>query len=246
MFYYINDKFYKAGLYHMKYILKLALITLCILGLITGCSKKKATVNEVQQKKTIPQTYTITAPKAGIVIGLILEKGERISKEQPLFSIKDEALNKELDKLDTDIATSEAKLQVMKNGKPVDSGANIPTLQSRLKQTQDKSEKMQRLLNAGAISRKQAEAAQAELQQANSALAAAQLAATASKPASPKELEEETKKLEKLQDSRRLLWHKLQSNEVLCPATCIVKEVQERNGSVVKKGQTILILEETK
>ena len=40
--------------------------------------------------------YDITAPAEGQILGLILEKGDRIGKEQPLFAIDDKQLAEEI------------------------------------------------------------------------------------------------------------------------------------------------------
>lgn len=224
----------------------LALAIICSLSMVIGCKQNQPIVSQKQKQDVTPKLYTMTAPKNGTVVGLIAEKGERISKGQPLFAIKDENLVKNLDKIAAEIATAEAKLQVMKNGKPINTGMSLSTLQSRLEKAQQNADKMQRLFSMGAVSRKQAEAAQAELRQATQALAAAQQATKISKPASPEEQEAQAKQLEALKESKQQLVIKLQSNEVLCPATCIVKEVKIKNGAEVKKEQPILILEESK
>ena len=48
-------------------------------------------------------TYAVKAPTAGKLIGLISEKGERISKGQPLFAIGDAQLDKQVKDLATQV-----------------------------------------------------------------------------------------------------------------------------------------------
>lgn len=60
--------------------------------------------------------YDITAPAEGQILGLILEKGDRIGKEQPLFAIDDKQLAEEIKQADANAARAEAELKIMQNG----------------------------------------------------------------------------------------------------------------------------------
>ena len=219
------------------------LLTICLLLALSGCSQKApTTAKQTSKTPTTPQTYNITAPKAGKIVGLIAEKGERISKDQPLFAMYDEELSKQMSTLVTDIAKEEAKLKVMQTGVPSASGVSQATLQARYQAAQEKAAKMNNLYAQGAISRRQAEAAQAELAAASSALASGGAAST--KPASKEEQEAQGKKIAALKEQQNKTRQALQKNEVVCPATSIVKEVKLKNGDMVTTNQLVLVLEE--
>lgn len=225
----------------MQRLFNILLSIICIAALCNGCgNSQKATTNNVANNKT----HTITAPKDGKIVGLIVEKGERISKDQPLFAMADEQLAKELEKISADLAAAEAKLKVMQNGISAPNTANIPALKAR--QAQENAAKMERLLAIGGVSRAKAEAARQELQQANNALAAAQQQTEISKPASPETIEAQIKQIDSLKAQQNVLMSKQQENEVLCPATGIIKEIKVDNGAEVKAQEVVLILEEVK
>lgn len=227
----------------MKLVYKFALILLCLIFLITGCAQQTKNENDKKAASTptAPQLHQVTSPKAGKIIGLIVEKGERISQEQPLFAYADEALDKEIDKAIADVTAAEAKLKVMEKGTPASSGASLATLKARQQAAEQKATKMQRLLAVGGISRVQAEAAQRELQQANQALYAAQNGS--SQPASKEKLEEQKQIIQQLTKHKEELLNKRQASEVLCPATGTIKEVKVQNGAEVKENQLILVIE---
>lgn len=216
---------------------------LLIASLCIGCSSSPKVATNTSASNKL---HTITAPKDGKIIGLIVEKGERISKDQPLFAMADEQLAKELKKISADLAAAEAKLKVMQNGTSAPNTANIPALKARQQKAQENAAKMERLLAIGGVSRAKAEAARQELQQANNALAAAQQQTEISKPASPETIEAQTKQIDSLKAQQNVLISKQQENEVLCPATGIIKEIKVANGIEVKVQDVILVLEEVK
>lgn len=221
------------------------LMALVLLIQISGCGPQKPgnSVGQATTKKQI-QTYNITAPKPGKVIGLILEKGERISKEQPLFAIADEALNNQVNKVTTDVAKAEAMLKVMQTGSPAPNTANLPALQAQVDTAQQKANKMNSLLAIGGVSRVQAQAAQNELQRAKQALANAQNQSLVSKPASPEAISEQEKQIKVLKEQQKNLLEKLHQNEVVSPATCIVKDIRVKNGENVNTQQILIVLED--
>lgn len=221
------------------YILLSFIFTLCLIG----CAKSDSSNNSKSTvKPATPIMHNIKAPKPGKIIGLIAEKGERISKDQPLFAMQDETLSKQLATVTTEIAKEEAKLKVMQTGIPASTPVNLAGLQAQQKAAQQKAEKMNLLYAQGGVSRKQAEAAQQELVEANRALANAGNQ-TSIKPASKEEQDLQSKKITALKEQQNKLHTQLQSNEVLCPATCIVKEVKSKNGDMVKADQVIIVLE---
>ncbi len=220
-------------------------MVLVLLALASGCSQQKPNSSSAKpaEKKQI-QIYNITAPKPGKVIGLILEKGERISKDQPLFAIADEVLSSQLNKVTTELAKAEAMLKVMQTGTPAPNTANLPALQAQVDTAQQKANKMNSLLAIGGVSRVQAQAAQSELQRAKQALANAQNQSSASKPASPEAIAEQEKQIISLKKKKKDLQKKLHQNEVASPATCLVKEIRVKNGENVNTQQILLVLED--
>lgn len=224
------------------YILLSLIFIFCLLGYTNANSTNIA---KPATKASAPVIYTIKAPKAGKLIGLIVEKGERISKGQPLFAMQNEILSKQDAAVTTEIAKEEAKLKVMQTGIPAVHTVNLTSLQNQQKAAQQKAAKMNSLYAQGGVSRKQAEAANQELEAANQALARAGNQVS-TKPASKEEQESQSKKITTLKEQQNKLHIQLQANEILCPATCIVKEVNAKNGDMVKLDQIILILEETK
>lgn len=110
--------------------------------------------------------YDITAPAEGQILGLILEKGDRIGKEQPLFAIDDKQLAEEIKQADANAARAEAELKIMQNGqRSPNNGAALAAAQQQYEQASAKEAKMASLYKIGAIARRQYEAASAENQQ---------------------------------------------------------------------------------
>lgn len=227
----------------MQRLIHIIFSILLIASLCIGCSSSQKPASNASSSSKL---HTITAPKAGKIIGLIVEKGERISKDQPLFAMADEQLSKDLAKCSADLAAAEAKLKVMQNGTASPNTANIPALKARQQKAQENAAKMERLLAIGGISRAKADAARQELQQANNALAAAQQQTESSKPASPEAIEAQQKEISSLRSKPNVFISKQQENEVLCPATGIVKEIKVANGAEVKELDVVLVLEEVK
>lgn len=140
---------------------------------LSGCSLQKADNSLGRGTISIP-TYAVKAPTAGKLIGLISEKGERISKGQPLFAIGDAKLDKQVKALATQVAKAEADLKRMQQGTPTAAPvADTSLAQANVAAAQQKAAKMNSLLAQGAVSRNQAQAAQDELQRAIAQLQAA-------------------------------------------------------------------------
>lgn len=231
----------------MQQRIRILIAVIFTLLAFAGCGKNTTAPTQKEQPQVFkPVTHTITSPRAGRVIGLIAEKGERISKGQPLFAIADEELSQQFAKATTELAKEEAKLKVMQTGVPESSDANLPALQARVETAQQKAAKMSQLLAIGGVSRRQADQAQQELQLAQQALSSAQHQMLSSKPAGPEALAEQTKKIDAIKETKNKLEIKLQQNEVLCPATAVVKDVLIKNNASVSTNQVILILETTR
>lgn len=206
---------------------------------LSGCTSNSKTTSLGEGSINIP-SYTISAPKSGKILGLIIEKGERISKAQPLFAIEDRALDQQLEKLTLEISKTQAELKAMENGTP-GNPVDLQAAQDNYQRAQAKVIKMNQLLQAGAVSRRQAEAAQQELQAATLAL---QISNNQnSSPATPEELERKKSTLKELQQEQAQLLSLQQKNEALSPCTAIVTAIQKNNGALVREGESILSLQ---
>ncbi len=231
----------------MKKLTILCLLAMSIALLLAGCAKTDTSATTKQPEKKVElQSYTITAPKDGKIIGLISEKGERISKDQPLFAIADEKIDEQVKNLTTQVALAEAELKRMENGIAVASAPiDTTALANNVTTAQNKAAKMNNLLAAGAVSRNQAQAAQLELQQAVAALQAASASQQAQiQKASPEAQEEQKKKIEALKKQLAEAQQAQQANEALSPCTGTIVEIKQANDSIVTKGQDVLVIKE--
>ena len=170
--------------------------------------------------------YDITAPAEGQILGLILEKGDRIGKEQPLFAIDDKQLAEEIKQADANAARAEAELKIMQNGQSSpNNGAALAAAQQQYEQASAKEAKMASLYKIGAIARRQYEAASAEKSAALAALNAAQNAGSLVK-ASPEAIAQK-------QEEQLAL-------ETESPCTGIVEEKYHNAGETAAAGEKIL------
>lgn len=224
----------------MRYYKILLMLLLLTTLLISGCG------NAGQSKKigggplTIP-SYEVKAPTSGQIIGLITEKGERISKGQPLFAIGDQQLDAQVKEAAAQTAKAIAELKRLQQGSvnappPVD----ISQAQANLAAAQQKAAKMNNLLAQGAVSRRQAQAAQTELQQASASFQAASRAAVSSQPASPQTIAAQQKLVDELQRQQAQIQARQQANEAASPCTGVVAKLLAANNDVVRQGQSVL------
>lgn len=185
--------------------------------------------------------YEVTAPTSGQILGLIAEKDERIGKGQPLFAIGDSQLDAKVKELTAQTAKAAAELKRLEqsavNAPPP---ADLTQAQARLAAAQQKAAKMNNLLAQGAVSRQQAQAAQAELQQASASLQAASQASMNTRPASPEAIAAQKKLLEQLQQQQAQALSMQQANEAVSPCTGVITSVAAGNNAAVRKGQTVL------
>ena len=195
---------------------------------------------------TIP-TYTIKAPAAGKILGLISEKGERISKGQPLFAIEDTKLDKQVKDAAAQVAKAEADLKRMQQGTPTATVNAMDTslAQANVAAAQQKAAKMNSLLAQGAVSRSQAQAAQEELARATAQLQAASQVIVSVKPASPEQIEAQKKLITQLKAQHQALLKKQQENEAQSPCTGIITELSGVNNTGAQKDQVILQIKAT-
>lgn len=205
---------------------------------LSGCSLQKADNSLGSGTISIP-TYAVKAPTAGKLIGLISEKGERISKGQPLFAIGDAKLDKQVKDLATQVAKAEADLKRMQQGTPTAAPiADTSLAQANVAAAQQKAAKMNSLLAQGAVSRNQAQAAQDELQRAIAQLQAA--SSVSFKPASPAEIDAQQKLIVQLKAQQAAAIAQQEKNEGNSPCTGIITDLQAANNSTVQKDQVIL------
>lgn len=192
-------------------------------------------------------TYTIKAPAAGKILGLISEKGERISKGQPLFAIEDTKLDQQVKDAAAQIAKAEADLKRMQQGTPTATVNAVDTslAQANVAAAQQKAAKMNSLLAQGAVSRSQAQAAQQELARATAQLAAASQVVVSVKPASPEQIEAQKKLITQLKAQHQALLKKQQENEAQSPCTGLITELSAANNAVAQKDQVILQIKAT-
>lgn len=205
---------------------------------LSGCSLQKADNSLGSGTISIP-TYAVKAPTAGKLIGLISEKGERISKGQPLFAIGDAKLDKQVKDLATQVAKAEADLKRMQQGTPTAAPvADTSLAQANVAAAQQKAAKMNSLLAHGAVSRNQAQAAQDELQRAIAQLQAA--SSVSFKPASPAEIDAQQKLIVQLKAQQAAAIAQQEKNEGNSPCTGIITDLQTANNATVQKDQVIL------
>ena len=228
----------------MKKIRIILLLCCFVLGLFlaTGCSVNNRSAKLGEGTISIP-SYTIKAPSSGKLLGLIAEKQERISKGQPLFAIEDKTLDKQLEKLTTELAKAQAELKALEQGTPTSIGTpDVATAQKNFQKAQAQAAKMNQLLAMGAVSRKQAQAAQMELQSAMAALQAASNPGQTLKQATPEAIEAHKQKVAALQQQRNTLLDKQQKHEALSPCTAIITNKFLQNGQLAREGQEVLTL----
>ena len=186
--------------------------------------------------------YQITAPADGKILGLILEKGDRIGQEQPLFAVDDQQLAAEIKEAATDAARTEAEIKAMQNGQNrADNTAAIAAAQQQYEQAAAQEAKMASLYKQGAIARRQYEAASAAKAAAQAALSAAQSAGQPVK-ASPETIAKKQKLLEEQQQKYHTLLQKQLSLEEESPCTGIVTEKYLNAGDTATAGQQVLAI----
>ena len=221
---------------------KLTLIILAILILaLTACKSSDSTPALGSGSVYFP-VYQITAPADGKILGLILEKGDRIGQEQPLFAVDDQQLAAEIKEAATDAARTEAEIKAMQNGQNhADNTAAVAAAQQQYEQAAAQEAKMASLYKQGAIARRQYEAASAAKAAAQTALSAAQSASQPVK-ASPETIAEKQKLLEEQQQKYHALLQKQLALEEESPCTGIVTEKYLNAGDTAAAGQQVLAI----
>ena len=223
---------------------KLTLIILAILILaLTACKSNSSTTTPALGSGSVYfPVYQITAPADGKILGLILEKGDRIGQEQPLFAVDDQQLAAEIKEAATDAARTEAEIKAMQNGQNrADNTAAVAAAQQQYEQAAAQEAKMASLYKQGAIARRQYEAASAAKATAQAALSAAQSAGQPVK-ASPETIAEKQKLLDEQQQKYHALLQKQLALEEESPCTGIVTEKYLNAGDTAAAGQEVLAI----
>lgn len=219
----------------------LSILLLLLTTIISGCSTSSSTGKTLGEGKIAIPTYKIKAPATGKILGLISEKGERISKGQPLFAIADDNLDQAVKDTATQLALAKAEMKRLQQGTALPTPAvDISAAQADFYAAQQKASKMNNLLAQGAVSRNQAQAAQRELQEASIRLHTAAQAGTQMQPASPQSLDEQKKRIEQLRTQHQAALLKQQANEATSPCTGIITAINAKINDIAQKGQLIL------
>lgn len=229
----------------MKFFKVICILSACLVLLATsGCSPQSS--NALGSATLSIPTFAVKAPAAGKLMGLISEKGERISKGQPLFAVSTEAVDGKAKELATQLAKAEADLKRLEVG----TSAPVPVVdltsaQANVAAAQQKAAKMNSLLAQGAVSRNQAQAAQNELAAATAALQTASNVAIQTRPASPEQIAAQKKVVEKLKEQQSAALAQQQQNEGVSPCTGIITELIAKNNDSVQKDQVVLHIKAT-
>ncbi len=219
---------------------KLLLILLIIFIPLLSACKNETTKPLLGSGEVFFTVYDITAPANGKILGLILEKGDRIGKEQPLFAIDDQQLTAEIKQAAADAARAEATLKTMQGKQNSgDNAAAIAAAQQQYEQAAAQEAKMASLYKQGAIARRQYEAASAAKAAAQAALDAAHGTGSSSN-ASPEDIAQKEKEVQELQKKYNVLLQQQLALEEESPCTGIVTEKYLHAGETAAEDQKIL------
>lgn len=221
---------------------KLALLILAILIPLLAACKNDSSTPALGSGSVYFPVYQITAPADGKILGLILQKGDRIGQGQPLFAVDDQQLAAEIKEAATAAARTEAEIKAMQNGQGrADNTAAVAAAQQQYEQAAAQEAKMAALYKQGAIARRQYEAASAAKAAAEAAISAAQSAGQPVK-ASPEAIAEKQKLLEEQQQKYHALLQKQLALEEESPCTGIVTEKYLNAGDDAASGQQVLAI----
>ncbi len=221
----------------MKQIL-IFILSILIMCLLSAC-KNSENPQALGSGNVFFTIYDITAPADGKILGLILEKGDRIGKGQPLFAVSDQQLDEEIKQAAADAALAEAALKAMRSSddKP-DNTAGIAAAQQQYEQAAAQEAKMAALYKQGAVARRQYEAASAAKASAEAMLAEVRSGSRAS--ASPEEIASKEAELKELQKKYNALLQKQLALEAESPCTGIVAEKYINTNEIASAGQKVL------
>ena len=218
---------------------------LCLL-LLTACGRQPATAKNITlQGKTEAVRYVVKAPVDGKIRGLILDKGERIRKGQPLFGLGTQDENPEVGKASAELAKAQARLNNASSGNNeagrASAAAAVGNARSQVVNAEQKYAKMQRLYAIGGVSRLKMQQAQQELEGARSSLSAAQARyEQVNRVYTKEELAQLEKKVQEARTTYDAVVLTVEGSEIASPTTGIVGEIWVKNGEAVKKEQRVM------
>ncbi len=224
-------------------------LIILIISLFTlGCNSDKEVADISATARIRIPTYNVVAPKAGKLLGIIAEKGERIRKGQPLFAIEDLDADTEVNVANSNLARLEAELDNIQSGN-IDrsisaASSSVAGAEENFKAAQQTYDKMLNLYNIGGLPKNkldtfvaQRNAAQGNLEATRSHLANLQRKKT---PEAIKELEANIANAKTTAEGAQAIQ---ESNEGICPTTGIITEIASKTGDVVAKGDTVIIIQ---
>lgn len=221
------------------------LALLCLL-LATACNQTQPKEKNISlQGTTEAVLYTVKAPAEGEIRGLILDKGERIRKGQPLFGLGTQDKDPEVEKAATELAKAQARLN---NASDENSEANraaaaaaVQNAQGQVQAAEQNYAKLQRLFAIGGISKIKMQQAQQELDMARATLSAAQARfERVSHTYTPEEIAALKKQTEEARAAYDGAVLTVEGSEIVSPATGIVREIWLKNGDPATKDQPVM------
>ena len=228
------------------------ILLLGALLLLAGCGGKTDTAgkNLTFSGRIEAESFTLKAPLAGKLHGLIVTKGERIRKGQPLFASGRSDYSKKLEQAAASMARTEAEYRnAMGGGTATDRASAQLAWQNSLQAYDEASRtynKMKRLYALGAVPRNSLTAAEESLAMAEKARDASRMAVEESaRSRSPEEVEALKKAHEAAKKEFETLKNSPAANEVSSPVTGVITEVLLKNGTEVTPGQDVLELRST-
>jgi HlyD family secretion protein len=226
--------------------LSILAIFLTLTLVLTACSSKTPVKRELSLKGTLEVPVTaITAPREGKILGLILDKGDRIRKDQPLFAIARDTNNSAVEQATAELARAEANLRNAKSGGTPSQLASaqyaVQSASSSLEQAQNNYNKLNKLYSVGGIAKNKLDQAQASVEQAQESYEASQTYLTS---LSVKPSAEDVAGLEatvtKLKEAYNQALKSQEGDEVKAPSTCTVVDIMVKNGDTASVKQNIM------
>ena len=214
--------------------------------LLTACGKQPPAAKNIKlQGKTEAICYVVKAPVDGEIRGLILDKGERIRKDQPLFGLGTQDENPEVGKASAELAKAQARLNNASSGNNeagrASAAAAVENARSQAGTAQQKYAKMQRLYAIGGVSRLKMQQARQDLEGARAALSAAQARyEQVNRDYTKEELAQLEKKVQEARTAYDAVVLTVEGSEISSPTTGTVREIWAKNGEAVKKEQPVM------
>lgn len=226
-----------------KFILTILLFCSVV---ISGCASGTAFTEKIGSGTLTVPECTITAPADGKLQGLILEENELISKNQPLFAVTNDTTTEQLAAAAAKLAKAKAELKEMETpSKTSGISNNLPAAQAAYEAARQNAAKMDYLLSQGAVSQRQAKAAQDALSAAAAALSSASQHNVLFKTATPESIANQKALIQKLQQEEAQLKMLQSQNEAMSPFAGIIMKKYAENNTMVTKGQEILYIKAT-